>query len=56
MQETLETQVQSLDREDPLEKWVAWQLTPVFFSLENLDGQGSLGGYSPWDHKILGHE
>ena len=31
-----------------------WQPTPVFF-LGELHGQSSLAGYSPWDHKGVGH-
>ena len=42
--EMLETQVQSLGQEDPLEKGVA--TTPAFFPRE-LHGQRSLMGYSP---------
>ena len=37
-------QIQSLDREDPLER--EWQLTPVF-SPGKFQGQRSLAGYSP---------
>ena len=48
MQETRETQVQSLHQEDPLE--VAWQPTPVFLPGE-FHGQRSLAGYSPWSCK-----
>ena len=40
-----ETQVQSLDREDPLEKGMV--PTPVFLPGES-HGQRSLAGYSPW--------
>ena len=43
-----ETWVQSLGREDPLEK--EWQPTPVFCPGEFL-GQRSLAGYSPRGHK-----
>ena len=43
-----ETRVQSLGREDPLEK--EWQPTPVFCPGEFL-GQRSLAGYSPRGHK-----
>ena len=42
-----ETWVQSLGREDPLEKW---QPTPVFLPGES-HGQRSLVGYIPWGHK-----
>ena len=50
MQETLETQVQSLGWEDPLEK--EWLSTPVFLPGEYY-GQRSLAGYSPWGWKDL---
>ena len=43
-----ETRVQSLDREDPLEKKMA--NAPVFLPGE-FHGQRSLEGYSPWGHK-----
>ena len=49
--ETWETQVQSLDRKDPLEKGMA--TTPVFLPGES-HGQRSLVGYSPWGHKESG--
>ena len=42
-----ETWVQSLGREDPLEKW---QPTPVFLPGES-HGWRSLVGYIPWGHK-----
>ena len=45
---TQETQVWSLDGEDPLEKGMA--LTPVFLPGES-HGQRSLVGYRPWGHK-----
>ena len=48
MQETQDTQVQSLCQEDPLE--AAWQPTPVLLPGE-FHGQRSLVGYSPWGHK-----
>ena len=44
------TQIQSLGREDPLEK--EWQPTPVFLPGE-FHGQRSLAGYSPWSHREL---
>ena len=44
----LETQVQSLGQEDPLE--MEWQPTPVFLPGE-FHGQMSLVGYSPWGGK-----
>ena len=43
-----ETCVQSLDREDPLEKGIA--TLPVFLPGES-NGQRSLAGYSPWGCK-----
>ena len=46
-----ETWVQALCQDDPLEKEMA-QTTPVF-SPEEFHGQSSLGGYSPWDPKVL---
>ena len=44
-----ETQVQSLDQEDPLEKW----MTTHSSILGEFHGQRSLVGYSPWSHKEL---
>ena len=41
-----ETQVQSLDWEDPLEK----KMAPVFLPGKS-HGQRSLASYSPWGHK-----
>ena len=41
--------VRSLRQEDALEKEMATH-TPVFLPGKS-HGQGSLGGYSPWDHK-----
>ena len=46
-----ETQVRSLDQEDPLEKGMA--TTPAFLP-EEFHGQRSRVGYSPWGHKQLG--
>ena len=43
-----ETQVQSLGRENPLEKEMA--TTPVLLP-KKFHGQRSLVGYSPWGHK-----
>ena len=43
-----ETGVQSLDREDPLEK--EWLPTPAFL-LRECHAQRSLAGYSPWGCK-----
>ena len=48
VQETQETQVQALDREDPLEDEMA--PTPVFLP-GKFHGQKSLVGYSPWGRK-----
>ena len=45
-----ETQVRSLDWENPLEKGMA--TTPVFLPGKS-HGQKSLVGYSPWGHKDL---
>ena len=53
MQETQETQAQSLDGDDPLEKKVAF--TPVFLP-GKFHGQRNLAGYSPWDGKGVGHD
>ena len=50
MQETQETQVQSLGQEDPLEEGM--QPTPVLLPGES-HGQRSLVGYSPWGRKEL---
>ena len=49
-----ETQVQSLDWEDPLEKEMA-TLTLVFLSGES-HGQRSLAGYSPGGCKRVRHD
>ena len=48
MQESEETQVWSLGREDPLRR--AWQPTPVFLPGKS-HGQRSLADYSPWGCK-----
>ena len=48
MQETQETQVRSLDQEDPLEE----QATPIFLPGE-CNGQRSLVDYSPYGPKEL---
>ena len=48
MQETQETRVQSLDREDPLEKEMAPTL--VFLPGKRY-GQRSVAGCSPWGYK-----
>ena len=47
-----EMQIQSLGREDPLEKEV--ENTAVFLPGKS-HGQRSLVGYSPWDCKRTGH-
>ena len=43
-----ETRIRSLDQEEPLEQGMV--PTPVFLPGE-FQGQRSLVGYSPWDHK-----
>ena len=43
-----ETQVQSLGREDPLEKEIAAHSSTIAWKSH---GQRSLVGYSPWSHK-----
>ena len=54
MQETQETWVPSLGREDPLEKEVA---NPLQYSgLENPHGQRSLAGYSLLGSQRVGHD
>ena len=52
MQDTQETQVPSLGREDPLEEGMA---THSNSCLENPMDRGAQGlvGYSPWDHTEL---
>ena len=52
MQKPQETQVRSLDREDPRRR--KWQLTPVFLLGES-HGQRSLAGYGPWGRRV-GHD
>ena len=52
MQDTQETQVQSLDQEDPLEKELA--TTPVLLP-EKFHGHRSLVGYSPMGGRA-GHD
>ena len=50
-----ETQVQSLDWEDTLEKGMAeWECTTVFLPGE-FHGQRRLSSYSPW-HCRVGHD
>ena len=48
-----ETRVQSLDREDPLEKEMA---TTALFLPGKSDEQRSLADYNSWDHKRVGHD
>ena len=48
MQETQETWVRSLDREDLLEKEMATHSSTLAWGIH---GQRSLVGYSPWGHK-----
>ena len=43
-----ETQVQSLGQKDPLEKGMATHSSILAWKS---NGQRSLAGYSPWDHK-----
>ena len=50
MQETQETQVQSLGQENPWRR--KWQPTPVSLPAD-FHRQGSLAGYNPWGHKEL---
>ena len=50
MQETQETQVQSLVQEDPLEKEMT---THCSILAGNPHEQRSLVGYNPWGHKEL---
>ena len=45
--------VHFLSREDILEKEMA--LTPVFLPGDS-HGQRSLAGYTPWDHRRVGHD
>ena len=45
-----ENWVRSLGREDPLEKEMAIQSTPVLLPGKS-HGQRNLVGYSPWGHK-----
>ena len=47
-----EMRVQSLGREDPLEKEMA---TPSSTLAAKSHGQRSLASYSPWDHKRIRH-
>ena len=48
MKERQESWVLSLSQEDPLKEEI--QTIPVFLP-EKSNGQRSLAGYSPWDHK-----
>ena len=47
-----ETQVQSLNGEDPLEKEMATHSSILAWRIH---GQRSLAGYSPWGCKEFGH-
>ena len=49
-----ETWVQSLIWKDPLEKGMATHSSPVFLPGKS-QGQRSLLGYGPWDHKRARH-
>ena len=51
MQDPLESQVQSLGQEDPLEKSMAIHSTNLAWRIPWTE---SLAGYSPWGHKDLG--
>ena len=51
MQETQETWVRPLGREDPLEKEM--ETHSSILAWENSLGQKSLTGYNPWGHKEL---
>ena len=53
VQETQETQVRSLGWEDPLEEKTATHSSILAWKSQ---GQRSLVGYSPWDHKRVGHD
>ena len=44
-----ETQVQSLDREDPLDKGMVTH--SIILPWREIHGQRSLTGYSPWGHR-----
>ena len=50
MQETQETRVRSLGREDPLEQEMATHSSILAWKSH---GQRSLGRYSPWDRKDI---
>ena len=50
-----ETWVQSLGGEDPLEKRMATHSFILPFWNGEFHGQRSLGGYSPWGHRV-GHD
>ena len=54
MQETQKTRVQSLGREDPLEKGMTTCFSIQYFLTKKFHGQRSLVGYSPWGHKESG--
>ena len=48
MQETKETQVRSLGREDPLEEGMAIHSSALDWRISRTEEPG---GYSPWGHK-----
>ena len=47
------TRVQSLGREDPLEKEMATHSSILAWKIPRTEGQRSLVGYSPWGRKEL---
>ena len=47
------TRVQSLGREDPLEKEMATHSSTLAWKIPWTEGQRSLVGYSPWGRKEL---
>ena len=53
MQEMQETQVRSLDWEDPLEKEMATHSSVLAWKIP---WKRSLAGYSPWGGKRIGHD
>ena len=48
-----ETQIQSLGQEDPLEKEIATHFSILAWEIPWTEDPG---GYSPWDHKRVGHD
>ena len=53
MQEIQEMRVQSLDWEDPLTKEMATHSSILAWGIPWTEKPG---GYSPWDHKRIGHD